>query len=497
MSQLRFGQPCPGRQSHVFHGSSPRSLLAGSRALLAALFALLALPCWADLARAQVPIVFSLPSDRKAEEVFVQFLGDDSHKIDGYYYDSQGTKHPLANNTPYSLATLTGSTSVGGGAPSQTPSVMVNKFEGGRVYINYGSSGLTHLGGAYIPDPKNTSDPNKSNRYQFFEPTITGHSLFTNLSYIDCLGISLSLEGVNASHGNNTSLKTTASTSQMAKAAANAASSYGANIYPSSKALDHFSTDFVRVLTPHNAGFSAYHDWSDYLKYLKGKTATLDDLFVGLDPQPNHTPALQQQNYKFQVSFGDDEVLLTALSGSGNGHAASVPKNLQGTGVGDNKMSIAIKNSDLNRSDTYGLYVQNIPYSVSIDGKKTSYGSIQNDFYGRVVSDVLAGMSYGFFGSTEKMNGKEIGSLSSAHWWGGTLSDGTHISYADSVVGHSLAFSKAQPGNSKYYDNYAANLSGMSQGYLFPFQDRAGQTLMSFNTGSDKSSYLRVTINKD
>jgi hypothetical protein len=96
-----------------------------------------------------------------------------------------------------------------------------------------------------------------------------------------------------------------------------------------------------------------------------------------------------------------------------------------------------------------------------------------------VVGDLLAGLNYGFPGSTTQHGGSAIGDQPSSNWW---------------VAGATgLLFSQLQS-DADYYNGYAANLYPVTAGYAFPLGDRLGGNLMAFNTTTDPNSYLEVAI---
>ncbi|MFZ4774682.1 MAG: beta-1,3-glucanase family protein [Terrimicrobiaceae bacterium] len=464
--------------------------------------------CLVLMANAQsVPIVFDLPvgtiygtgtiqpGDTIANNIWVQFLNT-TGVMDGTYRDPLGIEHALQINTPYSLASITSPVSVGGGAPINKAAVNISNFESGRVYINYGTSGLSGLSGSYQPANQAPSDPNYSVRYQYFEPTIVGAQANVDLSYIDFAAIPMSTRAVNSPNATNNPQLTTATGQALMNATANSGLAPNNNVVGSPLP----DNSFARVNSPQLMG-NLYHDWTSYLQTtLQGKTAELKGLYVGTGTQPGITPTVQRQSYDFIASFAaNGDVTLTAQTGSGNGQLPVIPANIQGPGVGDGLpgtgQTISILFSDLNAIT--GIYGNNPAYTVNDNGAITITTGIVNDVFGRVVGDLMAGLSFGFIGSTVDFNGTPIGDLPSTAWWGGTMPDGSIYVLADTPAGQNDTFGVAQPGNPLNYHTYAASLSGLTSGYGFALQDRLNNNLIAFNTATDPNSYLELIINPD
>jgi hypothetical protein len=338
-----------------------------------------------------------------------------------------------------------------------------------------------------------SADANYGIRYQYFEPTIVNTAASVDLSYIDFVAISMSMRAVNAPHAQNSIQTTRASGLTLVNAASKAAQTAQGNILPSPGAKLP-NPSFARVISPSLRG-NLYHDWTNYLTtFLPGKTASIQGCFGGVDTQPTGNSLTQAQSYDFTASFqANGDVILTSNPGSGDGASPCVPAAQQGTGVGTNQ-TVTIKFADLNAGT--GIYGNNPPYTINNNPPTTG---IVNDYFGWVVGDLLAGLTFGFPGSTVLFNGTEIGQLPSTKWWGGEMKmpDGTVIHTANTPAGQNVSFGKAQPGQPQNYDNYAASLIGLTPGYGSAFQDRLGQNLMVFDTGVDTQAYLLVTVNRD
>jgi hypothetical protein len=344
------------------------------------------------------------------------------------------------------------------------------------------------MGPSYIPAAQDPSDPNFDTRYQYIEPTIANSQVNIDLSYIDFTAISLSLAAVNAPSATK-SPQISQSSQAMAVAAAGAASSTNGSVLPSpSDQLP--SPEFARVISPQLATSALYHDFTYYLQTtLAEETVRLAGTYMGTGTQPSPSQNTQAQSYDFTATFdASGNVTLVPNPDSGNGSAPGVPASQRGTGVGDTR-NVSLTFADLNAST--GVYGCNAPYSLT-NPSLTSNG-ITNDFWGWVIGDLLAGLNFGFVGSSTEFNDTTVGKLASTQWWGGTMPDGTVIDPGDTPGGAGIYFSGAQD-NSLDYNSYAASISGLTGGYGFPLQDRLGTNLMTMNTANDPGSYLMVWI---
>lgn len=467
------------------------------RALLTVLLLLSATTSFAGVA--PVTMTFDIPSRLDPSEVFIHFVNTDN-LITGTYLDTSGQSQTIELNTAYSLADITSPVALNG-APANTPAVSISYYDSGRIYISLGSE-LTQLGTTQWPqpNPNNINAPNRNIRYQYYEATIKPDgngdtNLWTNLTYIDFTAISLSLELFNASTAANSPQTTSANGLELVRAIAKSTASGQSNLFPSgTKILP--DTSFARLLAPNISG-QFYHDWTYFLQtVMPGKTASIRGLFAGRGDGPWTDETWQRQTYDFTATFDSGgNVTLTANPGSGNGQASSIPSGLQGPGVGDTNQSIAITFDELN--DIAGIYGNNPQMTINRDGMSpTVAAGLPNNVFGWVVGDLLAGICFGFVGSTTDFNGTAIGDMDSADWWGGLRFDGTKLDKSQTPAGQDLAFGKVQP-DGRNYHRYSATLLELTPAYGFPLQDRLDRNLMTYNAWTDQNGYMKITINPD
>lgn len=457
-----------------------------------------------DTAAGGAPLVFGPLGGFGLENVYVQFLGGGGQGIRGHYYDkSLQRMAPLALDTPYRLSDIVSPLPVGRGAPANMPSVYIEHFISGRVYISVGGP-LKNLGNGYQPASANPADQNYRIRYQYFEPTFNDSGVHVNLSYIDCLALGLILTAVNSSHFRNSPLATLVSTRILTTAAANAATPPGANVVPSAQSLPP-APDFARVLPPmaYHDGKKPnplYHGWSDYLqKILPHGSVRIAGCFAGSKAGNISPPErLTSQTYDYLATF-DAGGNVTMAAQKGSGTATKLCGGIAGHGVGDHS-TVTIAFEALNA--TNGIYGCDPAYAWSyVDAQGTpqrgTTNSITNDFFGWVVGDLLAGLNFGFPGSTVTFGGSLIRDLPSTKWWGGRMPDGTVIRPEDTPAGRGVLFQKAQPGQPSNYNTFAASIQDMVMAYGFSLQDRLGTVLMEFDRTADPDSFLMVQISND
>ncbi len=463
---------------------------------------------WAGDVKAQaVPMVFSNDTGVSSSQIFIQFLG--GGQVDGSFVDAFGVTRNIDANTAYSLDQITN-------PATGLAQVNVSDFSG-RIYMNYGPYGLQNLGadqGGYTPAAATPTDPNYSTRWQYFEATIDqttngGSTIYADLSYIDFTAISLSMYA--RFSGNNTidtsvqnGNQTTSNTQLLVNATVGSSANSTLAVMPQGASSTLPNPTFARVISPQFSADGTFHDFTNYINALGGNstTAKLSGLFVGTGVQPTSDVATQQQIYNFLATFSGNattgNVTLVSMPNSGNSTTPGFP------GVG-NSTTIVISNADLNSQN--GIYGNNVPYSIN-GGPKTN--GITNDVYGRVVGDLLAGLSFGYVGSTVPFatatGNTTIGNLTSTQWWAGgetgnpvLIGDGTGatVSWLETPAGQGIYFGGAQPNHADYYNGYAASLVPYTPAYGFPLQDRLGNNLLVYNTFTNNSTYLQLTVNAD
>ena len=460
-----------------------------------------------ELARAQsVPIVFSNDTGMSSSQIWIQFLG--GHAVDGTYTDAITGVQQLQGNTAYSLDQLTN-------PATGKAQINLSAVDSGRVYVSYGAYGLQNLGadnGGYTPSAQTITDPNYGTRYQYWEPTVKpaggGATIWADLTYIDMTAISFSMSARNTSDNKlNAAISNGNQTSSFGQVLVNKAWSSSTNspqaIMPSGASTTLPNSTFARVISPQFSSAGTYPDFTNYLNHLgnASTTATISGQFVGTVPETSTLDDKQIYNYlaTFSGNATTGQVTLTAQSGS-------VQTN-----------TIVIKNSDLNSA--LGIYGNDVPYSFSISGNLTApTKGITNDVYGRIVGDLLAGLSFGYVGSTVTYTSgnltKTIGQVSSTEWWAGGETQGpvligaggnATVAWLDTPAGKGIYFGGAQPLNSDYYNQYAASLAATdpvtgkpyTTGYGFPLQDRLGNNLLVYNTAENPGTYLLLSINPD
>jgi Beta-1,3-glucanase len=391
-----------------------------------------------------IPIIFD---NRTTTAVWIQFLN-------GAFGPDQvgaGGSVALAGDTAYSLTELT-SAVPGFPALGEVPNVFLNQFTNGRIYLNFGKTGLSGLGSGYQPSSNNSSDPNYNINYAYLELNVFGNQS-NNMDLSDIDFFSMAIEASTWSNGKQVGALTYL---DPGPAALGAGAKKLADLSGGEAAVRDGS-DIVRIGGPGLA--PGYHDWSAYFSFLAGRPAsTMAGTYSG---QGGTAGPTGKQSYSLKAQFGATSVVLA-------GEASIV-----------GATTIEISYEALNAQT--GAYGANPSYSVN-GGAPTA--GITNDVYGWIVADLLTALNCGLLASPTMVDGKALGDYGSSDMF---KLAGKNLS---------LLFGGAQS-NPDFYNGYAAEILKMSSdAYGFPFSDRIQQPLLYFPPAGQTGGvdYLKITI---
>ncbi|MEJ0019906.1 MAG: Hint domain-containing protein [Acetobacteraceae bacterium] len=134
------------------------------------------------------------------------------------------------------------------------------------------------------------------------------------------------------------------------------------------------------------------------------------------------------------------------------------------------------------------------PDPFFVDGVADNFAN--NDAYGVVVRDILAGFNAGLVGSTEiNPNTGTVTPLSYANSTAGFRSPGPNITQWYSVPDPRFAFAGAQPHQSTFFNGYAQVIALNSDSYGFPYTDTISAPLANINPGT--IDHIDITILPD
>ncbi len=436
-----------------------------------------------------------------------------------------GTLTDIYTNTSYQLSTV------------ENGMFAISSFGGGRGYVSYGAA-LTNYNpqmGPYAgwqPAPV-TPDSNFTTRFQAFELTIqpntigsTGNFSFGNtnqtwadLSYIDQISISTA---INAPAGATNPTQWSANTKALVDAT---------KIYQPGAGSPTYSANSTNVITKAASGTQYYQitgTSSDYSNpgstsiAVPAVTGNLSNFVrvAGPGQMPSSTQTGETAVYQSWTPYitalspgGSlyNGTTSTSLTGSyGSAHAAALP--YAGTATFNNGTVhignqtytgyVLISNLTYNGTATddivipfssltapTGLYGTNPTYATGANGNYTLVVVPGNTLQTRVAGDLVAGMNFGFLGSSKTVthNGttQALGAFSSNDWWAIGTNDPT------------LLFSGAQPDN-PFYNTYSAALTNLTSAYTFGIQDRLGKNTTQFDiTGSGSTAVLQFIVQPD
>lgn len=321
-----------------------------------------------------------------------------------------------------------------------------------RIYICYGTPWTVESSG-YEPNPANPKDPNYLLRYDKLEITYSGAPTdVADTTSIDYFSIPITLKvyrgGVNGKLVG----------SVTAKATKVIVGALGVVTTRRDRAvLKRTAGAFVRVIGPGSyppppgRPASPYDDFSAYLKYLEatwaprhgGVLALIKGRFAGVGDHPT-TPATKPQDYDFAATI-DDHLDIT----------------LTGRGSAVGRHTLFFKRAEL--VAPAGIYGANPTFSL--DGGPPT--SPQNNVYGWLVGDLLAGLNIGAVGSAVRDRaGRVVGVLPSQEWFK-----------------LPKLFSNLQPRHGDYYNRYASALTRVSQAYGFAYSDRFAHPVATLKPG--------------
>jgi hypothetical protein len=175
-----------------------------------------------------------------------------------------------------------------------------------------------------------------------------------------------------------------------------------------------------------------------------GVIASITGQFAGVGTPPPATGPQSRQSYNLSATIDAD--LNITLSGTASG--------IQGN------TSMLFKPDDM--LNPGGIYGGNTPFYLNGATTSTNPG---NDVYGWMGGDLFSGLNIGAVGSAANIGGNIVGALPSQAWF---------------TLPVSSFFANLQP-DKRYYNQWAATLSNLSQAYNFAYTDRFAHVLVSLN----------------
>jgi hypothetical protein len=364
--------------------------------------------------------------------------------------------------------------------------VSITAFSGGRIYVAYGTPWTVQYEG-YEP-AQAVTDPNFHLRYDKIEMTFSGSPYdVANLTGIDYWSIPMSLKTFySGRHVQTVYGLLPGVTTEKLFNALNALTTPPVSGLTGPGGIDgapvpalvpgHYETSpaFARIIGPSSyppifpapgaIPVQPYRLFRDYLVYLletfgpgtgtdfiptlgNGVIANIAGNFSGAgEPVPLFGPQ-SKQIYNLVATI-DNNLDITLTGTVGSDPATTIV--------------MLFRSDDL--LNPAGIYGGNAPFYLN--GGSTPVNP-QNDVYGWICGDLLAGLNIGAVGSSTSYNGSIIGALPSENWFFGKLPS-------------ALYFNWLQP-NGPYYNQWAAILSRYSQAYSFAFTDRLAPVFASLN----------------
>lgn len=379
----------------------------------------------ASAGAATLAIKFKNSSGLPDSQVYVGFLGSASIDATNVETGAAIVQTTFENPQWYTLADV-------------SQGINLTSFSG-RLYIGYGTPWVFTRPG-YEPSPISVLDPNYLKRWDKVEFTFHGQQAdvcdTTNIDYYAIrTGVKVFKNGTSGTLVQELKDATT----QQAMDALSGLTT------PANAAVVMDGTNFIRIVGPSiypdppGTPASPYRDFAAYLAFLRdtyapahsGQVATIAGQFAGVGDNPQ-TPETQPQAYNFVATLNSNMDLV--LTGSGG---------LIG------EQTILITEAELNYPT--GIYGANPKFQLNGGTPKKA----ENDIYGWILGDVLAGLNIGALGSEVTVNGTEVGQMQSKDWFQLTS-----------------MFMALQPGHPEHYNPWAYAMSQVSDAYNFAYSDR-------------------------
>ncbi len=422
-----------------------------------------------------------------------------------------GPGHPLhtgstSSSYSYSLQEMRATVPNTPYASISVPTFAINDFLGGRIYFSIGFQ-LESVD----PPAAGTIGAADYNVVYHYVETYTGGSGANNIdvSYVDFVGIPIDMA---ARNGNGTLYSYPSGKNPQSSAA-------GSTMFdhlitsgvPASAIAPAVTGGTARISSPSLGGVTGYHDWTALFTYLKNtwtspisvasyKVPVGEPLSTvlfgysggGIPVDPFDPLFLIEQDYSFTATVMDDlnpgganaripglaGIAGVKLHGAGGTYGATT-----GTGAFD----IYIQQSDLDAPT--GIYGNNPAYTVDWTGRPVLDGGpiafpastgIVDDLTGRIVGDLLAGITFGWTG-----NATNIANHATATSFDlptditeeriGDLGTGKYfylLSLQDSTAKLAEWFGSGISATPDFYDTYGNAFAADTTAYTMPFGDR-------------------------
>ena len=402
------------------------------RSSLAAAIAFFCFASMDALSAAPLAVKFKNNSGHASSEVYIGFVGAEPLNATNKATNAPLEKSQFQSEHWYTLDTL-------------PQGIDLNSFSG-RIYVGYGAPwNFTHAG--YEPSPVAATDPNFYKRYDKVEITYHGNAAdVANATSIDYFSIPVGLNVYQGGTGGTLVKSLHASPMETTLIAMESIAS------PQQAAVVRAADEsFVRVIGPSvyppppGLPASPYDTFEGYLTHMQtyaaahgGTVARIKGHFNGIGAAPV-TPQTKAQAYDFVATIDAQQNI--TLTGNGGE-------------VGQHTL-VFHHNDLLNPAAIYGANP-----NFALDGSPMTP---QNDLYGWVIADLLAGINIGAVGSTTVVSGQQVGQMESQQWF--TLAE---------------RFAELQPSH-PYYNQWAAAMSEISDAYNFAYTDRFAHVVAPLN----------------